>query len=135
MQTSRDVDPGFCKRVQFSHQGRWVHDHSRPYHCVFAGTQNSAGDQLEYEAVSVEDDGMAGIVASRASRDVIERRGKIVHDLALPFIAPLRTYDQDRLHRQIAPARIRIPNHETKRVKTMLTTHAAGLATRLRATP
>ena len=104
MQASGDVDPGFGKRVQFCHQGRRVHDNSRSDHRMFAGTQNSAGDQLQDETVSVEDDGVAGVVAARASRDVIERRGKVVHDLALAFIAPLRAHYHDRLHRQIAPA-------------------------------
>ena len=72
MQTSGDVDPGFGQRVEFSNQGRRVHDHSRSDYRVLARAQDSAGDQLQDKSVSVEDDGVAGVVASRASRDVIE---------------------------------------------------------------
>src|SRR5580704_6423253 len=102
---------------------------------MLAGTQNSARDQLEDETVSVEDDGMAGVVASRASRNVIERRGKIVHHLALAFITPLCAHYHDRLHRKLLLLEFAFPFQETKRVKTMPSAHADGSATRLRATP
>src|ERR1019366_3646675 len=46
---------------------------------------------------------MSGVVPARASRDVIERRRKVVHDLALAFIAPLRTYNHNRLHQPVTP--------------------------------
>jgi hypothetical protein len=88
MQASRDVDAGFCQRVQFRHQRRRIHNHSRPDHRMLARAQNSAGDQLQDETVSVEDDGVAGVVPTRASRDVIERRGKVVHHLALALHRP-----------------------------------------------
>jgi hypothetical protein len=37
-------------------------------------------------------------VAASNARNVIERTSKVVNYLALPFISPLRTYDDDRLH-------------------------------------
>jgi len=61
-------------------------------------------------------------VSARASRDVIERRRKEVHHLALAFIAPLRAYNNNRLHQPPAPLRtcFRLPLHHRKR-------HSEGL--------
>jgi hypothetical protein len=46
---------------------------------------------------------MARLVPARASRDVIKRRRKVVHYLALAFIAPLRAHDYNRLHQPVTP--------------------------------
>ena len=135
MQASRDVDPGFLQGVQFSHQGRRIDDHAGTDHGVFAGAQNSAGDQLKDEFLSIEDHGVAGVMPSRASRDVIERRGKVVHYLALAFITPLCSHHHDRLHGQIAPAPVRIFIHGIERVEVSPATPDAGSATRLHSTP
>jgi hypothetical protein len=70
---------------------------------MLAGAQNPAGDQLQDEAFSTVDDRVSRIVSARASRDVIERRRKVVHHLALAFIAPLRTYNYNRLHPPASP--------------------------------
>src|ERR1019366_6704044 len=72
---------------------------------VLAGAQNSARDELQDEPVPVENDRMPRVVSARAPRDVIERTRKVVHNLALAFIAPLRTYDNNRLHRPVSPLR------------------------------
>jgi hypothetical protein len=41
---------------------------------------------------------MTCVVAASNARDVFERPSKEVDYLALPFISPLRTYDDNRLH-------------------------------------
>ncbi len=104
MQSPGDIDSGFGERVQLRHEGRRIHHDPRANHRMLPRPQNAARDQLQHETAPVEDDGVSGVVGPRASRDIIERRCKVVHHLALPFISPLRTHHHDRLHRQIAPA-------------------------------
>src|ERR1700722_7506104 len=120
MQTSGHIDAGFGQGLQFPYQGRRVYDHPRPDHRVFARAQNSARDQLQDKAASVEDNGGAGVVPSRASRDVIERGGQIVLELAFAFGSPLRAPYDNRLHWQIAPAQILIPGAGNKMTKNSL---------------
>src|SRR5580704_18742247 len=49
----------------------------------------------------VEDDGVSGIVPARITRRVLERLGKIIHHLALTFVAPLRAHHTDCLRSQL----------------------------------
>ena len=103
MQTPGNVDSVFRERIEFADERGGVHHNARADHGVFAGAQNSARDQLQHEAFTVEDHRMAGVVATRASRNVIERSRKIIHDFAFAFVAPLRAYDYDRLHQSFTP--------------------------------
>ncbi len=45
------------------------------------------------------DDGMPGVVAALAAHDDLRRPGQHVDDLALPFVAPLRSHENDVGHR------------------------------------
>src|SRR5579863_1333889 len=101
---------------------------------MLARPQDSARDQLQDETAAVEDYGVAGVVASRASRDVIEGCGEIVDDLALPFVAPLRSHHNDRLHRPVAPARIYDPIDKLGSAESPNPARARGSATRLQGT-
>ena len=103
VQPPGNVDSGLRKRVELSGQSYRIDHDARTDDRMLAGAQNPAGDQLQDEAFSTVDDRVSRIVTARASRNVIERRGKVVHYLALAFIAPLRTYHDDRLHQPVSP--------------------------------
>src|SRR5438105_4712748 len=60
--------------------------------------QNSAGDELQHEAVFSDDDGVPRVVASGNACNVVERAGQIVYDLALALITPLRAYHHNGFH-------------------------------------
>ena len=90
--------PTLRKRFDFVDERGGIDDHAGADHRVTAGPQNSAGDQLQNIAIAADDDGVPGIVATGYARDVFERTGEIVDDLALAFIAPLRANHHDRIH-------------------------------------
>ena len=54
--------------------------------------QDAARDQLQDEAVAIENNGVAGVVPAGIARRVIKRRGQVVDDLAFSFVAPLRAH-------------------------------------------
>jgi hypothetical protein len=98
VQAAGHVDAGFCQGFNFGDQRRGINNHSCGNDRMPLGSQNSAGNQLQHKAVFANDDGVAGVVAAADARNVLKRTGKVVHDLAFAFIAPLRPDDHDRLH-------------------------------------
>ena len=53
---------------------------------------NEAGrQQMKFECLAVNDDGVAGIIASCAARDDVVLAAESVDDFALAFVAPLRS--------------------------------------------
>ncbi len=70
------MEAGFGQSLGFCDQGCGVYYNSRSDHRVFAGTQNSARDQLQDETTAVEYHGVAGVMPASASRDVIEGGGR-----------------------------------------------------------
>jgi len=119
MQAPVHVNPGFGQGVQLHDQSGGIDHHSRPDHRMLAGTQNAARNQLKDKTAAVEDDSVAGVVATRAARDVVKGCGEIVDDLALPLVAPLRPYHDNRLHRPLAPcsnSRFYLNNWTRKRI-------------------
>ena len=106
VQPAAHVDAGLGQGFDFFDQRGGIHDHSRADHGVPAGAQNSAGDQLQNVAILPDDDGVAGVVATRYAGDVFEGAGQIVHHLAFAFIAPLRTHHHDRIHAGLSDASI-----------------------------
>ncbi len=51
--------------------------------------------------IFADDHGVAGIVAAGNARDVVERAGEVVDNLAFAFVAPLRAYDHHRFHSRV----------------------------------
>ena len=99
VQTSGNIDPGFSKRLDFSYQRRRINHHAHSDHRLLLGTKNAAGDQLQNVFLFSDDDCVPGIVAAGHAHDVVERTGKVVHDLAFAFITPLRADHHHRFHR------------------------------------
>src|ERR1700741_1525216 len=82
---------GFFQIFEFCNERSGIDNGAGSDHSFFPRSKYSARDQLENVAVAVEDDGVSRIMAACVTRDVIERRGDIVYNLAFAFIAPLRT--------------------------------------------
>src|SRR4029077_20877659 len=91
------VDVGLLEVFELVHQRGRINDGSRPYDGFLSGAQNAARNQLKNETTTVEDDGVTGVVTPGVARDLISRRGKIIANLAVSFVAPLRADDCDRL--------------------------------------
>ncbi len=111
--------PALRERFDFVDERGGIDDHAGADHRVAAGTQNSARDELQNVAIAADDDGMAGVVAAGYARDVFERTGEIVDDLAFAFIAPLRAYHYDRVHSDLSYDARSMPCIKTSPTRTM----------------
>src|SRR2546429_2663707 len=104
VRTIADVQPpvhvhaGVCKGFHLGHQRGRIHHHACADDRVPLRPQNSAGDELQHEAVFSDDDGVPRVVASGNACNVVERAGQIVYDLALALITPLRAYHHNGFH-------------------------------------
>ena len=98
MQPAAHVDTGAAEVIELGHQGRRIDHHARTNDRLLAGTQDSARDQLQDEAIAIVDDGVACIVAAGAARNVVKGSRHVIDDFAFAFIAPLRAHHDDRFH-------------------------------------
>ncbi len=98
MQPPAHVDARAAQAIELGHQSRGIDHHARPNDRMLAGAQDAAGNQLQDKTAAVENDGVAGIVAAGAARDVIEGSRHVIDDFALAFISPLRAHHYDRFH-------------------------------------
>ena len=57
--------------------------------------QDAGGDQVQDGLLAVDDQGMAGVVAALEAHDRADFLGQQIDDLALAFIAPLGTENDD----------------------------------------
>ena len=130
VQPPAHVDAGAAQAIEFGHQRRGIDHHARADHRVLAGTQDAARNQLQDKAAAVENDGVAGVVAAGAARDVVEGGRHVVDDLAFAFVAPLRAHHYDGFHprcRSLSirhcdpgrtlPEKILIPDHSGRFLK------------------
>ena len=99
--------PAFASVSISATSARGIDDHAGADDRVLLRAQNAAGNELEHVAILADDDGVAGVVAAGNTRDVVERAGEIVDDLALAFVAPLRADHDDRFHAEHLLARDR----------------------------
>src|ERR1700730_497432 len=104
VQTASNLDASVAQSFDFADEGGGIDDHSSADDGVTAGAQNAARDQLKDVAIFADDDGVSGVVSSGYASDVVERAGEIVDDFAFSFIAPLRTYHDDRIHSDLSYA-------------------------------
>ncbi len=86
---------GFAQRGHFLEKGDGVEHHAVADDAAAARPQDAARHQLKNEFLSVDDDGVPGIVSAGIAGHDREILRENVHDLALAFVAPLRT-DDDR---------------------------------------
>ena len=100
VQPPGNLDAGFGERFDFLDKRGGINDHASTDNGVSFRAQDAAGDKLENETVSANDNRVSSIMTSRNTSDVIERTGKIIDDFSFAFIAPLRAYHDDRFHRE-----------------------------------
>jgi hypothetical protein len=94
VQAAVDVDAGFGERFDFGNEGRGIDYDTGADDGVLFRAQDSAGNELQHEAIFADDDGVTGIVPAGDASDVIESAGEIVDDFAFAFVTPLRAdYD------------------------------------------
>ena len=60
--------------------------------------QDAAGQKVEGELLVADDNGVAGVVATLVAHDVVDAATQEVSRLALTFVAPLRTDENDCWH-------------------------------------
>jgi len=90
-----NVNSRLGEHFDFVDQGLGIDDDARADDGVARRAQDAARNELEDEAIAIEDDGVASVVSAGAARDVVKRTGKIVNDLAFAFVAPLRADHDD----------------------------------------
>jgi hypothetical protein len=94
VQAAVDIDAGFGERFDFGNEGGGINNDARADYSLLLGAQDSAGYELQDEAIFADDDGVTGIVPAGDASDVIESAGEIVDDFAFAFVTPLRAdYD------------------------------------------
>lgn len=74
-----------------SEEGDWIKHDAITDDTLTAFTEDAAGNELEYEFFSGDDDGVPGVVASGVAGDCREVVAEYVDDFAFTFIAPLGT--------------------------------------------
>lgn len=83
--------------VYFFEQYFWVNDNSVTDDCCFS-LDGSAGHEVEFVDVSVDVDGMSGVVSSLESDDIVSVFCVVINDFSFPFIAPLGSDNQCDRH-------------------------------------
>ena len=94
-QPPANFDAGFFQIFELAKQSHRIDHRAGADYGLLFRPQDAAGNELQDVAMIIEDDRVPGIVPAGIARGVIERRGHVVDDLALPFVAPLRAYDRN----------------------------------------
>ena len=84
-------------------EGAWIDDHSISDDTFFPLIKDARGNNVKHELLFLQVDRMACIVASLEPYHHICILGEQVDNLSLPFIAPLRSYNDDISHRDVIP--------------------------------
>ena len=88
--------PGLAEIFDFGDQRGGIDHRAGADNGLLFRAQNAAGNQLQHEAVAVEDDGVAGVVSAGVARGVIKRLSQAIDDFAFPFVAPLGADNRNR---------------------------------------
>ena len=86
-----DVDAGLCQLVDLGKQRRRIDDDAVADDAGDAGVQDARRQQAEHELAAVGVDRVAGVVPALVARDDRKVRRQQIDDLALAFVAPLRS--------------------------------------------
>ena len=91
-----DVDAVGDELVDFGEQRLGIEHDAVADRAAHARVQNAARNLVQNERVFTQIDGVAGVRAALIADHPVGALGENVDELALPFIAPLRTDDDDR---------------------------------------
>ncbi len=98
LQLRPDVDADRLEAGDFVEQRGRINHHAVADNSLNTRAQNAAGDQLQYEFLAADEDGMAGIVAALIASHGIKLFREQVDDFALAFVAPLRSENYQITH-------------------------------------
>src|SRR5215475_2127054 len=98
VEAASDVDACFGEHFDLSDESSGIDDYPSADNGVLLGTKDAAGDKLENEAILANDDRVSGIVSAGNASDVIKATRKIINNLSLTFVSPLRADHDDRFH-------------------------------------
>ena len=90
-----DIDAGGFEFGDFLLQRAGVQHHAVADQAQRVGTQDAGGNQVQYGFLAVDDQRVAGVVAALEAHDRTDFLGEQIDDLALAFIAPLGTENDD----------------------------------------
>ena len=96
-----DRDAATAQRRDLLLEGPGVDDHPVAHHAQDARVEDPGRDQVEDEALLAHQDRVAGVVAAVVTGHDLHLVGEQVHDLSLPFVAPLGAGDDDVRHERI----------------------------------
>ncbi len=94
----RCIDPACGQTGDLGEQHIEVDHHAVADHRHALGVQNARGQQVQRVPLTVDDDRMAGVVATRVTDAVVDPLAELIGGLALAFVAPLRTYHHNARH-------------------------------------
>ena len=97
LEARADLDALFLELGDFlAQRGRRQHD-TVADQALHAVAQDARGNQVQDRLLAIDDERVPGIVAALEARDDADPFGQQVDDLALAFIAPLRTQNYYRI--------------------------------------
>src|SRR5580704_6255313 len=92
-----DLHSGLAQGASLFEKGDRIEDHPIANHAAAAGPQHAAGNQLKDELLTVDDDGVSGIVSASVARHNREVLRQNVDDLPFALVAPLGAHDHRSL--------------------------------------
>jgi len=96
-----------AERGDFFQEGDRVDHDSIADDADALGAQHATGDKLENEFLTVDDDGVPGIMAAGVARDYGECFGKYIDNFSFAFVAPLGSHD-NRSPASVASAQFKL---------------------------
>ena len=94
----RRVDAPGLEHVHLADQHSGIDDHAIADHRRDVVVEHSTRDELKGETLTVDHEGVAGVVAALIADDQFHLLGDEVGELALPLVSPLSTDDNGRGH-------------------------------------
>src|SRR4051794_28520560 len=94
-QVAIDFNASVSESRNFFEEGDRVEHHAITDNAPAILPQHAARNELEYEPLAINDDGMPGVVSAGVTRDHGKSFREYIDDLALAFVSPLRA-DYDR---------------------------------------
>src|SRR5690242_3493837 len=95
MQAAIHSYASFFERLDLGNQRCRIDTYACADHRLLPGPQDSAGNQLQNKPIFSNDDRMTRVMAAGAARDAVKRTSKIVNNLTLALVSPLRADDHD----------------------------------------
>ena len=93
-----DEMPSRLERLNFLDENLRIDDHAIADHAKFVRVQGARGHQVQDGFITVDDEGVAGVIATLKAHDDIGFIGKEIDNFSFTFITPLGADDCDVGH-------------------------------------